>query len=126
MHYMANNPADTLRSVRTRPSTEVLLSTLLAGLAELAPMGPARRVISLFAPVMGYSIAWLVRYLVGTYQNTRLCRQIDKLTTQLQQEAAKPATSHTRKKVLENQINDLTQLKQKAMLYPTNVQENTV
>jgi hypothetical protein len=123
---METNPVAFLQAQQARPSTEVLLSTLLAGMAELAPVGPARRVFSLFAPVVGYSLAWLLRYCIRSYEHAHFYRQVDKLVAQLRQEAAANTTSQARKKVIDAQVNELTLLKQKALLFPVHLQEKDI
>jgi hypothetical protein len=99
-----------------RLSTAVLLSTLLASLAELAPLGQARMVLSLFAPMLGYAWAYLIHRAVGTYEYNQLCRQSDKLIYELRAQAKEPNIAQTRKEDLEQQMDDLFQLKHQALL----------
>ena len=101
----------------TRPSTAVLLSTLFLGLAELLPLGQAGVVVSLFAPILGYASAYIIRRAVAAYEYNHFCRQIDKLIVQLRAEAQYPALSTERKADIETQIDELTHLKQHALVH---------
>jgi hypothetical protein len=94
-----------------------LLSTLLAGLAEMLPVGP-RLFCSLSAPVAGYALAYTVRQFVAFYEYRRFSQQVDGLIAQMHTEAHNPDTTAGRRLDIEDQIFELLILKQKAMLKP--------
>jgi|GEM_PF-5160538 len=99
-------------------SLPVLLSTLLAGLAELLPAGQGQLMGALLAPVGGYACAYAVRQTIDYYEYSRFCSQIDTLIAQMRAEATHPDAGPGRRLDLEDQIFDLLILKQKALLRP--------